>query len=104
MTVERAVATLASTHDDDLAATCAAIVQCHTIATFRSLPQIDRTAARVAETLGTDAYQAAHASGAALTYEEVAPTLLAELDRRLEDLREAEADARSGHTTAAEVM
>jgi hypothetical protein len=83
MTVERAVATLASTGDDDLAATCAGIVQSQSVTTFRALPQIDRTAARVADRLGADAYQTAVARGAALTYPQVAPTLLAQLDALL---------------------
>jgi hypothetical protein len=36
--------------------------------------------------MGPDAYQAAFDSGAALSYEQVAPTLLAELDRLLATL------------------
>jgi tetratricopeptide (TPR) repeat protein len=79
--VERAVAILASLRDDSLAATCAGIVQSQSVTTFPS--QIDHTAARIAERLGPDAYQAAFARGAALAYEEVAPTLLADLDQLL---------------------
>jgi hypothetical protein len=86
LAVERAVAILVSLCEDSLAATCAGIVQSQSVTRFRSLPEIDRTAAQIAERLGPDAYQAAFARGAALTYEEVAPTLLAELDRLLATL------------------
>jgi hypothetical protein len=42
----------------------------------------------VADRLGADAYQAVYAQGAALTFREVAPTLLAELDRLLAEATE----------------
>ncbi|HEY7104911.1 MAG TPA: adenylate/guanylate cyclase domain-containing protein [Acidimicrobiia bacterium] len=80
MTVERAVATLATLGEDTLSALCFGVVQAETVTAFRSLAQIDRTAARVAERMGADAYRAAYDRGAALGYSEVAPTLLAELD------------------------
>jgi predicted ATPase/class 3 adenylate cyclase len=91
MTIERAIATLASIRDDELAARCAGIVQSQTVAQFRSLPQVDRTAERVAERLGAAAYQAAYASGSALTYPEVASNLLAALDDELAVTVEPEA-------------
>ena len=78
--------TLARLGDDELAATCAGIVQAGVVATVRMLPQADRSAARAAERMGPDAYQAAFDSGTALSYEQVAPTLLAELDRALATL------------------
>ncbi|MFI5046282.1 MAG: hypothetical protein ACHQIG_04390, partial [Acidimicrobiia bacterium] len=83
LAVERAVAILASLREDSLAATCAGIVKSQSVTKFRSLSEIDRTAAQIAERLGPDAYQGAFARGAALTYEEVAPTLLADLDQLL---------------------
>jgi tetratricopeptide (TPR) repeat protein len=83
LTVERAIAILASIGDDELAATCAGIVQSQTITTFRSLPHVDRTATRVADRLGHDAYQTAFARGASLAYQDVAPALLADLDHYL---------------------
>ncbi|HXY93241.1 MAG TPA: hypothetical protein VEP49_12240 [Acidimicrobiia bacterium] len=82
-TVERAVAILATLRADQLAATCAGVVQAHVVTSFRTLPQIDQTANRVAARLGPDAYRAAHTRGTALTYEQVAPTLLAALDELL---------------------
>jgi predicted ATPase/class 3 adenylate cyclase len=83
-TVERAVAILASLGDDELAAFCAGIVASQSVTAFRTLPQVDRTAARVAERMGADAYEAAFARGAALSFDEVAPALLADLDRLLD--------------------
>ena len=83
LAVERAVAILASLREDSLAATCAGIAQTQSVTRFRSRPEMDRTAAQIAERLGPDAYQGAFARGAALTYEEVAPTLLADLDQLL---------------------
>jgi predicted ATPase/class 3 adenylate cyclase len=85
LTVERAIATFAVLGEDELAAVCAGIVQSQTITTFRGLPQRDRTAALVAGRMGQDAYEVAFARGAALAYEDVAPTLLGELDRLLQD-------------------
>ena len=79
-TMERAIVIFASLRDDELAATCAGIVQTQVVSTFRTLPQVDRTAARVAERMGPDDYQAAFARGASLTYEAVAPIILAALD------------------------
>ena len=93
--VERAVAILASLRDDSLAATCAGIVQAHVVTPFRTLPQVDRTAARVAERLGPDAYQAAYTRGATLAFEKVAPTLLAALD---DLLATTDAPTPTGHT------
>ncbi|HXY92917.1 MAG TPA: hypothetical protein VEP49_10600, partial [Acidimicrobiia bacterium] len=83
LTIERAVAILSSSRDDELAAMCFGIVQSGAVTRFRSLPQVDRTAARLGERMGTDAYEAAVARGAALGAEEVVPALLAELDRLL---------------------
>ena len=80
--VERAVAILASLRDDSLAATCAGIVQSQSVTTF-PLPVDHTDVTWIAERLGPDAYQAAFARGAALAYEEVAPTLLADLDQLL---------------------
>jgi predicted ATPase/class 3 adenylate cyclase len=79
-TLERAIVVLARLGDDELAATCAGIVQAEIVASFRTLPQADRSAARVAERLGPDAYAAAQARGAGLTQEEVAPMLLTALN------------------------
>ncbi len=93
--VERAVAILASLRDDTLAATCAGVVQAHVVTPSRTLPQVDRTAARVAERLGPDAYQAAHTRGATLAFEKVAPTLLAALD---DLLATTDAPTPTGHT------
>jgi hypothetical protein len=81
LTLERTIATLASIGEDELAAMCAGVVQSGTVTAFRSLPQADRTAARVEERMGSAAYRAAYDRGARLTYPEVAPTLLAELER-----------------------
>ena len=83
LTIERAIATLASLGEDALAATCVGIVQSQTVTAFRSLPQTDRIAARVADRMGAAAYEVAFARGTALAYEEVAPTLIGELDRLL---------------------
>ena len=93
--VERAVAILASLREDSLAATCAGIVQAHVVTPYRTLPQIDRTAARVAERLGPDAYQAAYTRGATLASEKAAPTLLAALD---DLLAATDAITPTGHT------
>jgi predicted ATPase/class 3 adenylate cyclase len=79
-TLERAIVVLARLGDDELAAMCAGIVQAEIVASFRTLPQADRSAARVAERLGPDAYAAAYARGAALNYEAVAPMLLTALN------------------------
>jgi predicted ATPase/class 3 adenylate cyclase/tetratricopeptide (TPR) repeat protein len=81
--LERAIATLASLQEDELAATVAGVVQSDTVTAFRTLPQSDRAAARVADRMGADAYSAAFDRGAGLSYLEVAPLLLAELDRLL---------------------
>ena len=43
-TTERAIAIFATLGDDELAATCAGIVQTQVVSTFRTLPQVDRTA------------------------------------------------------------
>ena len=86
LTIERAIATLASIGDDDLAAMCAGVVQSKSVTSFRSLPQTDRTAARIADRLGSDAYEEAFARGAALAYPDVAPALLAEFDRVISEI------------------
>jgi predicted ATPase len=75
---------LATVGDDVLAATCAGVVQSETITTFRSLPQTDRTAARVADRMGTDQYHVAFGRGASLTYLDVAPTLIRDLGQLLQ--------------------
>ena len=95
LAIERAVAILASLRDDSLAATCAGIVQAHVVTPHRVLPQVDRTAERVAERLGPDAYQAAYTRGATLAPEKAAPTLLAELD---DLLATTDAATPTGHT------
>jgi predicted ATPase/class 3 adenylate cyclase len=82
-TVERAVAILSTLREDELAALCAGIVQARVVTGFRTLPQADDTAARVAARLGADAYNAAYNQGAALTYEQVGPALVAALDELL---------------------
>src|SRR5262249_28453546 len=82
-TVERAVAVLSTLRADELAATCAGIVQAQVVTSFRTLPGVDNTAARAAERLGRDVYGAAYARAAALTYEQVAPTLITALDELL---------------------
>ena len=81
LTLERMVATLAGLGEDELAAMCMGVVQAGTISSFRSLPQVDRTAARVEERMGEEAYRVAFDRGAAIPYRDVAPALLAELDR-----------------------
>jgi predicted ATPase len=81
LTLERAVPTLASLGEDELAAMIFGVVQHGTISSFRSLPQVDRTAVRLEERMGKDAYQAAVDRGAAIPYRDVGLTLLAELDR-----------------------
>jgi predicted ATPase/class 3 adenylate cyclase len=81
LTLERAVPTLASLGEDELAAMFFGVVQSGTVSSFRSLPQVDRTAVRVEERMGTDAYQAALDRGAAIPYRAVGSMLLAELDR-----------------------
>jgi len=83
ISVERAIVTLARTGDDELAAICAGIIEKQTITAFRTLPQADRAADRVADRMDPHAYQAAFDRGASLGFREVAPTLLAELDRLL---------------------
>jgi tetratricopeptide (TPR) repeat protein len=88
LTIERAIATLASIGDDDLAAMCAGVVQSKSVTTFRSLPRTDHTAARVADRLGSDAYEEAFARGATLAYPDVAPALLAEFDRVISKINE----------------
>jgi predicted ATPase len=94
LAIERAVAILANLREDSLAATCAGIVQAHVVTPYRTLPEIDRTAVRVAERLGPDAYQAAYTRGATLAFEKVAPTLLAALD---DLLATADAPTPTGH-------
>jgi predicted ATPase/class 3 adenylate cyclase len=89
LTVERAIATLASIREDDLAAVCVGVVQSQIITTFRSLPQTDQTAARIADRLGSEAYEELFARGAALAFPDVAPTLVAELDRLISEVDEA---------------
>jgi hypothetical protein len=95
LAVERAVAILASLRDDSLAATCAGIAQGHVVTPYRTPPQVDRTAARVAERLGPDAYQAAYTRGATLAFERVVPTLLAALE---DLLATTDAPTPTGHT------
>ena len=81
LTLERAIATLASIGEDELAALCTGIVQSGTITAFRSLPQVDHTAERVEARMGPDAYRAAFDRGAALADQDVAGALIGELDR-----------------------
>jgi predicted ATPase/DNA-binding SARP family transcriptional activator/class 3 adenylate cyclase len=83
-TVESAIAIFTRLGDDELAAMCAGIVQANVISNFRAQPQTDRAAARVADRLPSDAFEAAYARGACLTPDQVAPTLLAALDELLE--------------------
>ncbi len=56
MSLERAVITLADTGDPDVAALCAGVVQTGRLTAFRTLPQADRTAGRLAERMGPAAY------------------------------------------------
>ena len=89
LTVERAIAILARLGDDELAALCSGVVQSGRITSFRALPQADRTAARVADRMNAHAYQTAFAQGAALTYQDVGPALLAQFDRVISETDEA---------------
>jgi len=68
---------------------CAGVVQSHSVTSFRSLPQTDRTAARVAARLGPATYGEAFARGDALAHQDVGPALLAEFDRVISEIDKA---------------